>query len=199
MARKNEELLSKLSALKPSAPTRTRSAKPAKGKAGSGFPGISKKSKSSGRAKAPAGKPSSRVEAGEKEDRAKTAAAAGRKDVPSKAPAVKVAGMKKTQEPAAPIRKRKAPEDRAAEAPVTPTEKREGLSTETGSPFRLDAWKASFLQYAPGADGAAFGDPSFCRRLWFDGWFRITRLVLEIADLQWKVVLSLARPWPGGR
>ncbi len=199
MARKNEELLSKLSALKPSAPTRTRSAKPAKGKAGGGSPGIRNKSNSSGRGKAPAGKPSSRVEAGRTEDRAKTAAAAGGKGAPSKAPAVKAVGGKKTPEAEAPIRKRKAPEDRAAEAPVTPTEMREGLSTETGSPFRPDAWKAGFFRCIPGMDGATFGDPSFCRRSWFDGWFRFSRLILEVADLQWKVMLSLARTWPGGR
>ncbi len=199
MARKNEELLSKLSALKPSAPTRTRPAKPAKGKAGGGSPGMSEKNGSSGRAKAPAAKPSPPDAAGTKKDRAKTVAAAGRKGAPSKTSAVKVAGMKKTPEPAAQLRKRKAPEDRKAEAPVKPAEKQEGVSPETGSPFRPDAWKAGFFRCIPGMDGAAFADPSFCRRSWFDGWFRISRLFLEVADLQWKVMLSLARPWPGGR
>ncbi|HOI75380.1 MAG TPA: hypothetical protein PLO63_14640 [Syntrophales bacterium] len=199
MVRKNEELLNKLSALKPSAPTRTRSVKPAKGKAGGGSPGTSEKRRSSGRAKTPASKSSPPGAAGKKKDRAKTADAAGRKGAPLKAFAVKAAGGKKTPEPETPLRKPNAPDERAAQAPVTPTEKREGLSTETGSPFRPDAWKTGFFRFIPGMDGATIGDPSFCRRSWFDGWFRFSRLILEVADLQWKVMLSLARPWPGGR
>lgn len=199
MARKNEELLKKLSALKPSTPTRTRSAKKAKGNAGVGSPGTGEKGRSSSRVKTQKEKPSSPGAAGKKADRAETAAAVDRKGAPSKGPAVKAVKVKKIPESAAPIREKAAPDDRAAEAPVTPPQIHEGLSSEPESPFRRDAWKAGFFQSVPGMDWATFGDASLCRRFWFDGWLRCNRLMIEVADLHWKVMLGLMRPWPGGR
>ncbi len=97
--------------------------------------------------------------------------------------------------------------EEAAQPPPVNREEASPASDGSGTTARWNAWKAGLFQAVPGADWGAFGEASnaVCqeasrfRKLWFDGLLRCTRLMIDVADLHWKVMLGLGRPWTGGR
>ncbi|NPU86533.1 MAG: hypothetical protein HPY65_18820 [Syntrophaceae bacterium] len=217
MARKNEELLKKLSALKPSTPTRTRGAKATKGKTSDGQETGSGKKKTVGPAEIRKAKPAVPDVMKRKAASGISATAEGKKPIRPKSSGVKAAGVDKKPEPAEPIRQKTTPDTRVRESgsrsegmPSAPPGKPDEPSpVQPESPpatDRWNAWKAGFFQAAPTAGWGAFAEASNAacqeasrfRQLWFNGWIRYTRLLMEVADLNWKVMLGFGRPRTGG-
>jgi hypothetical protein len=197
MARKNEELLRKLSALKPSLPTRTRNSQTAK--KGKKQPETGKEAAKSGRAAVV--RPTKRAAAKKMERPVAAGAAEASAPVPGKADARRMEVPEKAVPgPGRPVK---------AKQPA-PASEREGSTPATGTPPTAggwDSWKVGFFSTLPGAGCGAFGDApgAACReaarlqQFWMDGWLRYARLLMDVVDLQMKVILGLGRPWSGGR
>jgi len=197
MARKNEELLRKLSALKPSLPTRTRNSQPAK--KGKKEPAAAKEAAKTGREAAVRQK---KRAAAKKMERPVTAGAAeALAPVPGKADARRMGATEKAVPgPGRPVE---------AKQPAPPAERADAKpAAETPPPAAgWDFWKVGFFPILPGMGCGAFGDApgAACReaarlqQFWMDGWLRYARLLMDVVDLQMKVILGLGRSGSEGR
>jgi hypothetical protein len=217
MARKKQELLEKLSALKPSAPTRTRGGRAARPKTAK--PAVEKPA---AEAKAKAASPAAGKGKAAAPGRRKKPAAS-RKPASPAAPAEKAVKTGKAQGQPGQRREMAPPEAaaktvKAAAAPDRPVEAKPELPRgerpeappkgETLRPWDAwNTWRIGFFRAMPGAGCSAFGDvpeaalreAAGLQKFWTDGWLRWTRIILDILDLQMKVVGGLGRPWTGGR